>query len=170
MELKEKLIDFRLKSTDDKYFDSRDVDLDKKLVVFFTCNHCPYVHAYETRIINLQQQYSETCIFVGINSNDDVRYPEDSFDKMKYRHKEMKYNFIYLRDEDQAAALAFGATHTPHFFVFNHERTLIYKGKLDDSWNDESGVTTKYLEDVLAYSGECSPYDTLPVGCTIKWR
>ena len=46
MELKEKLIDFRLKSTDDKYFDSRDVDLDKKLVVFFTCNHCPYVHAY----------------------------------------------------------------------------------------------------------------------------
>ncbi len=170
MELNEKLIDFRLKSTDDTYFDSKDVDLDKKLVVFFTCNHCPYVHAYETRIINLQQKYSETCIFVGINSNDDIRYPEDNFDKMKYRYKEMKYNFTYLRDQDQTVASAFDATHTPHFFVFNHERTLIYKGKLDDNWNDESGVTTKYLEDVLAYSGERPPHDTLPVGCTIKWR
>ncbi|HIC76917.1 MAG TPA: thioredoxin family protein [Candidatus Dadabacteria bacterium] len=169
MELGEKLVNFRLKSTDDTYFDSNDISPDKKLIIFFTCNHCPYVHAYEKRIINLQKKYSETCIFVGINSNDGIQYPEDSFEKMKTRYKKMNYNFFYLRDEDQVVAKTFGATHTPHFFVFNKKRVLIYRGKLDDNWNDETKVKIKYLENSII-SNDSILNDTFPVGCTIKWR
>jgi len=169
MEIGEKLINFKLKSIDDSYIDSQNIDSNKKLVVFFTCNHCPYVHAYEKRIINLQKKHSETCVFVGINSNNDIQYPEDSFEKMKSRYKKVNYNFFYLKDEDQIVAKAFGATHTPHFFVFDQEKVLIYKGKLDDNWNDETKVKIKYLEDVIA-SNDLVHDDTFPVGCTIKWR
>ena len=96
MNLGEKIIDFNLFGVDDSYFSVGSIDNEKKIVVFFTCNHCPYVQAYEKRIMNLQNKYAESVQFTGINSNDDKKYPEDSFEKMKERSNIRGYNFPYL--------------------------------------------------------------------------
>ena len=168
MNIGESFYHFILKSTDDELFNSKLIDKEKKVVVFFTCNHCPYVHAYEERIISLQDKFLDSVQFVGINSNNETTYPEDSFDKMKARSNENNYNFPYLRDDAQITAKAFNATHTPHFFLFDTKRILIYKGKLDDNWNDASNVKKNYLEDAIELNNDIL-IDTLPVGCSIKW-
>ncbi|NSW88575.1 thioredoxin family protein [bacterium] len=168
MELGDRFIDFNLLGVDDKFCDSTMLSNKKKIVVFFTCNHCPYVHAYEERIISLQKDFLETVDFIGINSNDDKTYPEDSFEKMQTRSAENNFNFMYLRDPKQEIALSYGATHTPHFFLFNKERILVYKGKLDDNWSDVDKVKKRYLKDAIL-DDEFKPEDTFPVGCTIKW-
>ena len=161
---------FILKSTDDALFNSKLIHKEKKVVVFFTCNHCPYVHAYEERIITLQEKFIDSVQFVGINSNNEITYPEDSFDKMRIRYYEKNYNFPYLRDDSQKTAKAFNATHTPHFFLFNAKRILTYKGKLDDNWDDPSNVKKNYLKDAIELNDDSiSIIDTLPVGCSIKW-
>ena len=161
---------FILKSTDNKLFNSKLIDKEKKVVVFFTCNHCPYVHAYEERIITLQEKFIDSVQFVGINSNNEITYPEDSFDKMRTRYYEKNYNFPYLLDDTQKTAKAFNATHTPHFFLFNAKRILTYKGKLDDNWDDALNVKKNYLKDAIELNDDSiSIIDTLPVGCSIKW-
>ena len=168
MELGEKLIDFRLLGADDSYFDTKKIRKQKKIVVFFTCNHCPYVHAYESRIIQMQEDFNHIVQFVGINSNDDTRYPEDSFENMKKRSSAVGYNFPYLRDSSQEIAKVYGASHTPHFYLFNQDRSLIYKGKLDDNWEDECDVKIQYLKEGIK-NKDSVPRDTFPVGCSIKW-
>jgi len=168
MNLGEKIIDFNLFGVDGSYFSVSNIDNEKKIVVFFTCNHCPYVHAYEKRIMNLQNKYAESVQFIGINSNDDKKYPEDSFEKMKERSNIRGYNFPYLHDSDQKIAKSYDASHTPHFFVFS-KKILIYKGKFDDNWSDKSKVAKTYLEDSIKNTS-FNPQDTFPVGCTIKWR
>ena len=168
MNLGEKIIDFNLFGVDGSYFSVSNIDNEKKIVVFFTCNHCPYVHAYEKRIMNLQNKYAESVQFIGINSNDDKKYPEDSFEKMKERSNIRGYNFPYLHDTDQKIAKLYDASHTPHFFVFS-KKILIYKGKFDDNWSDKSKVAKTYLEYSIKNTS-FNPQDTFPVGCTIKWR
>ena len=110
MNLGEKIIDFNLFGVDGSYFSVSNIDNEKKIVVFFTCNHCPYVHAYEKRIMNLQNKYAESVQFIGINSNDDKKYPEDSFEKMKERSNIRGYNFPYLHDTDQKIAKLYDAS------------------------------------------------------------
>lgn len=168
MNLGQDLIDFRLTGVDGALFSTNSIDIEKKIVVFFTCNHCPYVHAYEQRIIGLQKEYKESAQFIGINSNDDKKYPEDSFDNMKKRSRLKNYNFPYLHDSNQEIAKLYGATHTPHFFVFS-KKSLIYKGKFDDNWSDETKVSANHLEQSLSCNN-FNPKDTFPVGCSIKWR
>lgn len=168
MNLGDKLIDFSLLGVDDLFFNSLDIDSKKKVAIFFTCNHCPYVHAYEKRIIKLQKSYADIVQFVGINSNDDVKYPEDSYDNMKKRSKANNFNFIYVRDSDQEVAKIYNASHTPQFFLFNQNKILIYKGKLDDNWEDEDKVKNSYLEDAIK-NPKYTSRDTFPVGCSIKW-
>src|SRR5256885_9146989 len=93
------------------------------LVVIFSCNHCPYVQAYESRMVAIQSDYRDRGVqLVAINSNDDMSYPEDSFEQMVARAKAKGFNFPYLRDATQTVAHAYGATHTPHLFVFDRER------------------------------------------------
>ena len=168
MNLGDKLIDFSLLGVNDSYFNSVDISNKKKIVIFFTCNHCPYVHAYEKRIIKLQKSYRDIVQFIGINSNDDTKYPEDSFEKMKERSRDNNFNFIYVRDLYQEVAKIYNASHTPHFFLFNKDKILIYKGKLDDNWEDENKVENCYLEDAIR-NPRYTPRDTFPVGCSIKW-
>src|SRR5258706_8274848 len=105
------------------------------LVILFSCNHYPYVQAYEDRMIAFQRDYPDIRL-VAINSNEVENYPEDSFEKMVERAKAKRFNFPYLRDEDQSVADAFGATHTPQFFLFDNERKLRYSGKMDDNWKE----------------------------------
>jgi thiol-disulfide isomerase/thioredoxin len=143
------------------------------LVVVFSCNHCPYVQAYEERMIALQRDYAHALALVAINANDETNYPDDGFDRMVERHREIRMNYAYLRDASQEAAAAFGATHTPQFFVFDRERILRYAGKLDDNWKEPSKVTARYVRDAvdaLLAGREVPLAETFSIGCTIKWR
>jgi peroxiredoxin len=144
------------------------------LVVVFSCNHCPYVKAYERRMVAFQQEYGPRGVqLMAINANDANNYPEDNFAEMVRRSREEGFNFPYLRDESQQAAEAFGATHTPEFFVFDGERRLRYHGKMDDNYQDPHAVREHYLRDavdaVLAGRTVATP-ETHSIGCTIKWK
>jgi peroxiredoxin len=144
------------------------------LVVVFSCNHCPYVQAYEDRLVAIQRDYAGRGVqLVAINSNDDMNYPEDSFEQMVARAKTKKFNFLYLRDASQVTARAYGATHTPQLFVFDRARTLRYTGKIDDNWQNPKAVTRHYLRDVIeALLSDHAPAETQThaIGCTIKWK
>jgi peroxiredoxin len=142
------------------------------LVVVFSCNHCPYVKAYEDRIVSIQRDYASKGVqFVAINSNDEKSYPEDGFEQMVVRAKEKGFNFPYLRDETQDVVTAYGAVCTPHVFAFDKHRTLRYRGRVDDS-RDPTKVSTHDLRnalDDLLGGGEVRVPDTRPFGCSIKW-
>lgn len=165
---------FSLKAVDNKTYSS-DTFKDKKvLMVIFSCNHCPYVQAYEDRIIAIQNDYADKGVAVmAINSNDDSKYEEDSFENMIRRSNEKGFNFPYLRDEDQEVAKKFDASHTPEIFVFNEKRELCYHGKIDDNWKEPEKVKSKYLRDALdelLAGKEISVPETFSIGCTIKWK
>jgi peroxiredoxin len=142
------------------------------LVVIFSCNHCPYVKDYETRMVSIQRDYASKGVqLVAINSNDDKAYPEDSFTEMAKRAKERGFNFPYLRDETQKVVEAYGGVCTPHVFAFDSKRLLRYRGRIDDS-RDPSKVAhpdlRNALDDMVA-GGSVRVPDTRPFGCSIKW-
>lgn len=165
---------FSLTGVDDKTYSLNDFSDKKILIVIFSCNHCPYVQAYEDRIMELQNEFEKDGVqIVAINSNDDVKYPDDSFAEMKKRASARGFNFPYLRDETQEVAKAFGATHTPQIFLFNIDRKLKYEGKIDDNWQESDKVKSAYLKDAileLLNDKEVSVPETFSIGCTIKWK
>jgi peroxiredoxin len=144
------------------------------LVVVFSCNHCPYVQAYEDRLVAIQCDYAARGVqVIAINSNDDANYPEDSFEQMVARAQAKGFNFLYLRDASQAVARTYGATHTPQLFVFDRARSLRYTGKIDDNWQNPKAVTRQYLRDAIdALLADRAPAEsqTHAIGCTIKWK
>ena len=169
-----KAIDFSLPAVDGKNFFLEDLKDKKALILIFSCNHCPYVQAYEDRIIALQKDYAAKGVqVVAINSNDAITYPEDNFENMKKRAKEKKFNFLYLRDDSQSVAKNYGATHTPQIFLFDQKRELQYTGKFDDNWQEPKKVTRNYLRDALDSLLSGKPIkepETFAIGCTIKWK
>ena len=174
LSLKDPLPEFHnLPGVDRRYYSSGDFK-SEILVIVFSCNHCPYVQAYEDRMMALHRDYRSRGVeIVAINSNDEKNYPEDSFEKMVERAKKRGFTFPYVRDEDQSVADAFGATHTPQFFVFDKDRTLRYVGKMDDNWKEPEHVKETYLRDVLdaiLAGKEVKVPETYSIGCTIKWR
>jgi peroxiredoxin len=119
------LPEFNLPAVDGKKYSPSDYNNKKILIVIFSCNHCPYVQAYEERIMNIQKEYGNKGVqIVAISSNDAVKYPEDSFEQMKSRSDEKKFNFPYLYDEDQSIAKSFGATHTPKYLSLMKKENL----------------------------------------------
>ncbi len=168
-----KLPDFNLMATDGKYYSQKFFDDKELLMVIFSCNHCPYVQAYENRIIQIQADYEKHLGIMAISSNDAIKYPEDSFEEMKKRAVQKNFNFPYLYDESQEIAKKFGASHTPEIFLFDKNRELAFHGKIDDYWQDETNVKTKYLRNALdeILSGKkISVPETFTIGCTIKWK
>jgi peroxiredoxin len=143
------------------------------LAVVWSCNHCPYVQAWEGRMVELQREYGDRGFrLVAINSNDADSYPEDSFEAMQARAEQQGFNFDYLYDEDQSALRAYGAERTPEVFLFDRDRRLVYHGAIDDS-RDETEVSEHYLRDAIeaVLAGrEPSVRETPPVGCSVKWR
>ena len=141
------------------------------LAVVWSCNHCPYVQAWEGRMIELQREFGDQGFgLVAISSNDADAYPEDSFEAMKARAEEQGFNFDYLYDEDQSVLNAYGAERTPEVFLFDAERRLVYHGAIDDS-RDEDEVTERYLRDAIeaVLAGEEPTVGGTPaVGCTVK--
>ncbi|MDP3684621.1 MAG: thioredoxin family protein [Ignavibacteria bacterium] len=166
--------DFSLPGIDGKNYSISDFAANPLLLVIFSCNHCPYVQAYEERIIKLQNGFKKDGLqIVAINANDAEKYAEDSFEEMKKRGEEKHFNFPYLRDESQETAKAFGAAFTPELFLFNSERKLIYTGKIDDNWREPEKVQTKYLQNTIEEylrGEEISIPETYAIGCTIKWK
>lgn len=166
---------FSLPATDGKTYSLDDFADAKVLVVVFTCNHCPYAKAVEDRLVRFQADYYDRGVrVVAINSNDDQGYPEDSFENMVKRAKEKGFNFPYLRDESQDVARAYHAACTPDPFVFGPDRKLVYNGRIDDSWKDESKVTRHDLREVVdaLLEGRAPnlPEVVPSMGCSIKWK
>ncbi len=143
------------------------------LVLVQSCNHCPYVQAWEGRLKAIQRDYADRGVqLVAINSNDATSHPEDSFEEMRARARSQDFNFRYLLDEEQSVARALGSERTPEVFVYDAGRRLVYHGAIDDS-RDESRVETHYLRDALdaVLAGrEPAIRETQPVGCTVKWK
>ena len=171
----EKIKSFQLKNVDGSIVSSEDLTSNAKAtVIIFSCNHCPYVLAWEDRMVNFGKTYqAKGTPFALINANDAVNYPADSFSEMVKRAKEQAYPFPYLHDESQEVARSYGASKTPEVFVFDSMGLLRYHGRIDDSYDDPNAVRShdlrEALEAVLA-GEEPKTTKTVPVGCTIKWR
>lgn len=165
--------DFSLPGVDGKNHTLKDYDKAKVLVVMFICNHCPYVQAIEQRLITLANTLKpQDVYFVGINSNDPVSYPEDNFENMKKRSEKLGYSFDYLMDESQEVARAYGAVCTPDFFVFDAERKLRYRGRLDDSPRNASAVSRQEMKEAIQalLDGNAVPEpQNAAMGCSLKW-
>jgi len=166
--------DFNLKNVDGKMVSLEGMKKAKGYIVIFTCNHCPYSVAYEDRIIALHKKYAKLGYpVVAINPNDKDVQPADSFDNMKKRAKAKQFPFVYLYDETQEIAKAYGATRTPHIYLLDKDRKVRYIGAIDDNHEDAAGVKEKFLEnaiDALRSGKEIAKTETKAIGCTIKWR
>jgi len=168
----EKAPNFNLPATDGKLYQLSDFQC-KVLVVFFTCNHCPYVIGSDEVTRKTVEKFAPQGVdFVGINSNSKNTYEEDSFPNMVKRMKEYKFPWVYLYDESQEIAIDYGALKTPHFFVFNEARELVYTGRAVDNPCDTSKMTVNDLENVLEKhlnGKDICPKETNPIGCNVKW-
>jgi len=173
-ELNSGITDFSLKGIDGKVYSLDSFSCDKILVIIFMCNHCPYVKAVIRRFVSLQKKFSDNKVrLIGISPNDVIAYPEDSFENMKLFAKEYELNFPYLIDETQQTAKNYGAVCTPDIYVYNEDRKLKYRGRLDDNWQDESLVKTKDLERAIEeiLDGKEISFEQIPsMGCSIKWK
>lgn len=142
-------------------------------VVIFSCNHCPWVIKWEDKMISLGQEYQAKGVrFFVISSNDIVKYPQDGPGPMKIRAGQKGYPFPYLFDESQEVARAYGAQVTPHIFLFDSNRKLVYRGAIDDNPERESRPTAEWLRDAIdsTLDGQETTMSTRAVGCSVKWR
>jgi peroxiredoxin len=172
LQIGEKAPGFNLLSTDGKNYKLGDFS-SKYLVVFFTCNHCPYVIGSDEITRKTADKFKAKGVdFVGINSNSKNTYPEDSYEHMVARMKEMKFPWLYLHDANQEIAKVYGALRTPHFYVFDENRKLVYTGRGVDNPRDTSKMKVNDLERALTEltSGQqISVPMTNPIGCNVKW-
>lgn len=174
LELGDSAPDFNLPATDGRAYNLGDFRDDRALVVFFTCNHCPYVlGSDEVTRATAQKFASRDVQFVGINANSTATVPEDDMDHMKARMDKQKFPWRYLRDETQEVAKAYGALRTPHFFVFDRKRRLVYTGRGVDSPKDTTQMQFNDLDNALTALIAGKPLRvpvTNPIGCNVKWN
>lgn len=146
----------------------------KGTLVIFTCNHCPWVKAWEKRIAAVGNAAVKSGFgVVAINSNDPAKVPEDSLEAMAVRAKELGLVFPYAVDSTSGIARAFGASKTPEIFLFDVAGKLVYTGAVDDNAEKPEEVKQKHLEEALASVAAGKPVarpETKALGCTIKWR
>ncbi len=145
------------------------------LVVIFICNHCPFViHIARELGIVTQRMMAKGVAVVGINANDTNAYPDDAPEHMTPTARRYGWEFPYLVDADQTVAHAYRAACTPDFFVFDSDRSLVYRGQFDDSRpGNDTGVTGADLHRAVnaVLAGEPVASDQRPsMGCNIKWR
>ena len=143
------------------------------LLVVFSCNTCPWVDAWEDRYIAIAEKYASRGIgMIAVNPNEASRERGDSFEDMQDRAGELGYTFYYALDEDSRLANAFGATRTPHIFLFDNERKLIYRGAIDDNERKARKVKKPYLMNAMDEMLAGKPVtltSTKALGCTIKF-
>jgi peroxiredoxin len=170
----EKAPGFKLKTTDGKTYSLEDFSEFEILVIFFTCNHCPYVIGSDETTRKTALKFEGKGVkFIAINSNSANTYPEDDFAHMVKRMGQYKFPWAYLYDESQEIALKYGALRTPHFYVFDKYRKLVYTGRGVDSPRDVSRMTVNNLDLVLTEVTEGKKVTleiTNPIGCNVKWE
>jgi peroxiredoxin len=174
LKIGDKAPEFNLKATDgNNYSLSGFIDA-KYLVIFFTCNHCPYVIGSDEITRTTALKFADKgVVFVGINSNSPNTYPDDDFDHMVKRMDEHNFPWKYLYDSTQEVAIKYGALRTPHFYIFDQKRELVYTGRGVDSPRDTSRITVNDLENALMelVSGKSISVPlTNPIGCNVKWE
>jgi peroxiredoxin len=175
LSLGSKAPDFRLPDTDGRTVSLDDFKDAPELLVIFLCNHCPYVKHVRHELAALAREYRDWGVaIVGISANDAAVYPDDSPEQMAREKAEVGYVFPYLYDESQEVAKAYQAACTPDFFVFDRNRSLVYRGQMDDSRpGNGRPVTGKDLRAALdaVRAGTPVPEDQKPsMGCNIKWK
>lgn len=166
--------DFTLPATDGKTYTLNDFREANVLVIFFACNHCPYVKGSDEVTRRTAEKFITSGVrFIAINSNSSNTYEEDSFANMICKMNTFKFPWVYLHDKAQTAAKAYGALRTPHFFLFDQTRKLIYTGRAVDNPRDTSKMTVNDLERCLCEHLSGKPVSvpvTNPIGCNIKWE
>jgi peroxiredoxin len=177
LQIGDKLPEFNLTGFDNNKHSSFEYADKYALVVIFTCDSAEISQSYSKRLIKLFEKYEEDNLgIVGINSNDSFQSPNDSLKhmtKVAYKFGLDKINFLYLKDETQEVAKQFGAQTNPEVFLFNSKRELVYKGAIDDAWENENMVTQAYLEDAIeeALDGIEPDYSEIPaIGTPIIWK
>ena len=165
---------FSLMATDGKVYQLNSFSDADILVIFFTCNHCPYVLGSDELTRKTAERFIPQGVsFVAINSNSANTYEEDSFENMVLRMNEKRFPWVYLHDQTQQVAMDYGALRTPHFYVFNKERKLVYTGRAVDQPRDVSKITVNDLDrsltELLAGKQVSIP-ETNPIGCNVKWE
>ena len=173
LQLGDKAPDFTLPSTDGKNYTLTDFSGAAALVIFFTCNHCPFVVGSDEITRQTANKYiSQNVKFVGINSNSRQTNEGDGFEHMVERMEEKKFPWTYLHDESQDVARAYGALRTPHFYVFDTKGVLVYTGRGIDNPRESEKMTENNLDDalsqLLAGQSITKPL-TNPIGCNVKW-
>ncbi|UOQ86806.1 thioredoxin family protein [Gracilibacillus salinarum] len=173
LELGQKAPDFSLPATDGKTYSLADFKNAKMLVVFFTCNHCPFVVGSDEVTRKTAEKFAAQGVqFIGINANSVKTKPNDSFEGMVERMEEKQFPWVYVRDESQQVAKVYGALRTPHFFVFDEDRRLVYTGRGLDNPRESEKATVNDLENAITehVAGQkVSTPLTNPLGCNVKW-
>ena len=173
LQLGQKAPEFNLISTSKEKVSISSFD-SKFLVIFFTCNHCPYVTGSDEVTRQTANKFRDKDVsFIAINSNSANTYQEDNFENMVLRMEEYNFPWVYLHDADQEIALKYGALKTPHFYVFNEQRELVYTGRGVDSPLDANKIKINNLElvlDELTSNTLISIPITNPIGCSVKWE
>jgi peroxiredoxin len=164
---------FELKGVDGEMHSLDDYADAEAVVVVFTCNHCPTAVQYEDRLVQLQEDYHAKGVqLVAINPNEDEGHPTDSYENMITRAEQKGFNFPYLRDGTQEVATAYGAVRTPHVFLLDQDRKVVYEGRIDDNPHDPEAVgrhdLREALDEVLTGRAVSVP-STKAIGCTVKW-
>jgi peroxiredoxin len=166
--------DVKMKNVDGQDLSIASVAGPKGTLVIFSCNHCPFVKAWEGRIAEIGNTYRGKGVgVIAINSNDPSAYPEDSYDQMQKRAKDRGFEFPYVVDATSEVARAFGASHTPEAFLFDKDGKLVYHGAIDDNSKDASQVESPYLKDALnalLAGNQIVTKETKAIGCGIKFR
>lgn len=165
-------MDQELKSTNGKSYSLESISEKNGLVVIFTSNTCPFVIKWEDRYTLVEELAKKNNLgLVYINSNYKKRKGDDSYENMQKHAKKYNYRFPYLLDTESTLANSFGAKTTPHVFMFNKEFQLVYKGAIDDNYENINKVKKFFLKDAieqLAKGKKIKVNETDPVGCSIK--
>ena len=166
--------DFKLPGVDGKQYSLQKFAAYKALVIIFMCSHCPYVTAVIQRLIDMQQEVLGKGVrLVGINCNDAIKYPDDSFVSMLRDSKGWGMNFPYLFDESQEVAKKYDAVCTPDIYVYGTKRILLYRGRIDDNWDKPDKVSRRDLKQAIdnILSNRNIAIKQIPsIGCSIKWK
>ena len=170
-----KLISFELtNAVSEKNFSSEELEILKPTLIMFICNHCPYVIHYHSEIQKIYKDYKDQVNIVAISSNDIENYPQDGPEHMQDLWKELGLSFPYLFDETQMVAKAYKAECTPEFYLFDNNRKLVYRGRMDESSPNSSTLPSgKDLRDAIEnlLNDRKISSDQFPsMGCNIKWK
>jgi peroxiredoxin len=168
------MADVKMSSVDGRSVSIGDIKGAKGTLVVFTCNHCPWAKAWESRIVELGNTYAKRGVgVIAVNPNDPAAYPEDAYAVMQERAKQQAIAFPYVVDATSDLARAFGATRTPEAFLFDRKGKLVYHGAIDDNAKEPEKVKARWLREALesTVAGKAvALQETKALGCGIKFR